>query len=426
MKKTRLITAILMALMVLLLVVPALANEGEGTMDVSPGGDEEQPPVVEPTDPPVVDPTEPPVVDPTEPPAPTDTPTDEPGPTDTPTDDPGPTEEPTDGPTEEPTSEPTEEPTPAPPIDNSGNTGGGDDSPGSATRPPVNLGGGIRQPNNSSRRPVSGSQGGSSGSVSGSSGSQEPIEDGPQYVTFARVTQKSNSMSRALFYGGAACIGAGVLGLGVLAVLIIRGRRADGREEIFAEIEQSAQAMRQPVRRPAPQQAAYEDDPYAQYDRGQDYEYEQEDYSQPGQGYARGYDAPAPSLHRPEPEDLAVPINGSMYTEEFELPPEEAGYQPGPAAPAEASVYTEEFEPIRQAPAPGGPVMPAAASMYTEEFTLPEEMSAPPRPQPRPAPQPQPKPRPVSRGPQPASKIPPSQMDTTELLREILHGDDKQ
>ena len=43
MKKTRLITAILMALMVLLLVVPALANEGEGTMDVSPGGDEEQP-----------------------------------------------------------------------------------------------------------------------------------------------------------------------------------------------------------------------------------------------------------------------------------------------------------------------------------------------------------------------------------------------
>ena len=62
MKKTRLITAILMALMVLLLVVPALANEGEGTMDVSPGGDEEQPPVVEPTDPPVVDPTEPPVV----------------------------------------------------------------------------------------------------------------------------------------------------------------------------------------------------------------------------------------------------------------------------------------------------------------------------------------------------------------------------
>ncbi len=420
MKKSRIIAALLTVLLALIIVVPALANEGEGSMDVSPGGDEEQPPVVEPTDPPVVDPTEPPVVDPTEPPAPTDTPTDEPGPTDTPTDDPGPTEEPTDGPTEEPTSEPTEEPTPAPPIDNGGNTGGGDDDQGSATRPSVNLGGSIRQPNNSSRRPVSGSQGSSFGS-----GSQEPIEDGPQYVTFARVTQKSNSMSRALFYGGAACIGAGVLGLGVLAVLIIRGRRADGREEIFAEIEQSAQAMRQPVRRPAPQQAAYEDDPYAQYDRGQDHEYGQEGYSEPDQSYARGYDAPAPSLHRPEPEDLAVPINGSMYTEEFELPPEEAGYQPGPVAPAEASVYTEEFEPIRQAPPSGGPVMPTAAPMYTEEFTLPQEMTAPPRPQ-RPAPPPPtPKPRPVSRGPQPASKIPPSQMDTTELLREILHGDDK-
>lgn len=424
MKKSRIIAALLTVLLALIIVVPALANEGEGSMDVSPGGNEE-PPVVEPTDPPVVDPpvvdpTAPPVVDPTDPPAPTDTPTDEPGPTDTPTDGPGPTEEPTDGPTEEPTSEPTEEPTPAPPIDNGGNTGGGDDDQGSATRPSVNLGGSIRQPNNSSRRPVSGSQGSSFGS-----GSQEPIEDGPQYVTFARVTQKSNSMSRALFYGGAACIGAGVLGLGVLAVLIIRGRRADGREEIFAEIEQSAQTMRQPVRRPAPQQAAYEDDPYAQYDRGQDHEYGQEGYSEPDQSYARGYDAPAPSLHRPEPEDLAVPINGSMYTEEFELPPEEAGYQPGPVAPAEASVYTEEFEPIRQAPPSGGPVMPTAAPMYTEEFTLPQEMTAPPRPQ-RPAPPPPtPKPRPVSRGPQPASKIPPSQMDTTELLREILHGDDK-
>ena len=64
MKKSRIIAALLTVLLALIIVVPALANEGEGSMDVSPGGNEE-PPVVEPTDPPVVDP---PVVDPTAPP----------------------------------------------------------------------------------------------------------------------------------------------------------------------------------------------------------------------------------------------------------------------------------------------------------------------------------------------------------------------
>lgn len=453
MKKSRLITAIIMALLVLLMVVPALAEEGGGSMNVSPGEDEPPPVVADPTEPPVTDPTDPPpTTDPTDEPAPTDAPTDEPGPTDTPTDEPGPTDEPTGepGPTDEPTAdpsadpsaepteEPTEEPTPEPPIDNEP-SGGNDNNQGSATRPSVNMGGGIRQPSTSSRRPSSSSS--RAPEASGSSGSQAPIDDGPQYVTFARVTQKSNAMSRTLFYSGAACVGTGVLGLIVLVVFMVRGRRGDDREEIIAEIEQSAvrQAVRPQVRRQQPQPVqppAYEeDDPYAQYDRQQGYGYSEEPYEDGGytegsydRSYAQGYDAPAPSLHRPEPEDLAVPVNGSMYTEEFELPPQDGGFQPEPLTSRAAAMYTEEFEPPRQVPAPParGPIMPTQAAMYTEEFTLPEEMSQPPAPKPAPRPAQHQAPRHAApRGPQPASKVPPEQMDTTELLREILHGDDK-
>lgn len=439
MKKIRVILALLMALLMLGGMFVAMADDAPGSMDVSPGNDE-------PTDEP----------DPTDEPGPTDAPTDEPGPTDEPTTEPTdsptdePTNEPTDEPTDEPTAEPsaeptteptaeptaepTDEPDPEPPVSS---TGGTDTSQGSATRPSTNMGGSIRQPSGSSRRPISGGSSQGSQSASGA-----PVEEGPQYVTFARVTQKSNAMSRTLFYSGAACVGTGVLGLIVLVVFMVRGRGGDDREEIFAEIEQAAVRQPQRPRQPQPQpEPAYEDDPYAQYDR-QDYEYEDEDYEPQGgyrQDYGGGYDSPPPSLHRPEPEDLAVPVNGNLYTEEFELPPQQARYQQTgyqqagysePAAPPKASMYTEEFEPPSQVPPSRGPIMPTQASMYTEEFSLPEEMPAarhyaeqrhaeqhyaeqtPVRR--RPAPQ-----------PRPAQKVPPEQMDTTELLREILYGEDQ-
>lgn len=418
MKKTKMILALFMAMLVVLGgMFMAAADEGQGSMDVSPGDDNE-PPVVEPTEPPVTsDPTDEPTSEPTyEPTAdPTDEPTSEP------------TDEPTTEPTDEPTAEPSYEPDPEPPVVN--NSGGSDSSQGSVTRPSVNTGGSIRQPTSSSRAPLGGTV---SGGGSGSSGGTQTVDDdGPQYVTFARVTQKSNSMSRTLFYSGAVCVGTGALGLIVLVVFIIRGRHVDDREEIFAEIEQAA--VRQPVRprQPQPQQLRqeeYEDDPYAQYDRQYDgydgEEYEDRSYQQPyDPGYVQGNSAP--SLHRPEPEELAVPVNGSLYTEEFELPPQQADYRgAGPIMPAEASMYTEEFEPPRQTPAGRGAVRPAQASLYTEEFSLPEEMSQPPAVQ-------QPvQYRPVRQAPakaprpQPPAKIPADQMDTTELLREILYGDD--
>lgn len=420
MKKTRIILALLMAVLALWAVFPAMADEAPGSMDVSPGDDE--PPEVSDPEPPVVSDPEPPV---TEPPV---EPTDDPGPTDEPTTDPEPTDE--------PSAEPSEEPTPEPVVDNNG---GGTDQ-GTTTRPSVNVGGGIRQPSTSSRRPSSGT-GSVSPESSGSSGStqQAPLDDGPQYVTFARVTQKSNSMSRTLFYSGAACVGAGVLGLVVLVVFIIRGRHVDDREEIFAEIEQAAVRQPVPSRQPrqARRQAVYEDDPYAQYDRtGQDgYEedYGGQNYQQPyDPRYAQGYDSPAPSLHRPEPEELAVPVNGGLYTEEFELPPQQRGYRSeDPVVPAQASMYTEEFEPPRPvAPPARGAVRPQQAYMYTEEFELPDEMAQPPAPpvqryQVQQAPVQAP--RRVQRQspqPRPSSQVPPEQMDTTELLREILYGED--
>lgn len=412
MKKTRIILALLMAVLALWTVFPAIADEVPGSMDVSPGGGDE---------PPVEEPTDPPVVDPTDDPEPTDEPTTDPEPTE----DPEPTDEPTEDPepTEEPTAEPTEEPTPEPPVYNNGGNSGnsGDTNQGSATRPGVNAGG-IRQPS-SSRRPSSSTGSGSPGSSGGSGGAQAPLDDGPQYVTFARVTQKSNSMSRTLFYSGAACIGTGVLGLVVLVVFIVRGRHVDDRDEIIAEIEQAE------VRRPAPlaqsqqarRQAAYEDDPYAQYDQSGQQAYDPR--------YAQGYDSPAPSLHRPEPEELAVPVNGGLYTEEFELPPQQADNRRAePIVPAQASVYTEEFEPPRQAaPSARAAVRPKRASVYTEEFSLPDEMSRPPVQRQQLPQAPAPAPRQVRRQsaqPRPSSQVPPDQMDTTELLREILYGED--
>lgn len=406
MKKTRVILALLLALLVLGGLFMAVADEGQGSMDVSPG-DDEPPAETDPTEPPETDPTEPPVTDPTD--TPSTDPTDEPGPTDEPTDEPGPSGDPTDEPTDEPTAEPTEEPTPEPPANNNtggGNSGGGDQS--SASRPSSNAGGGIRQPSTSSRRPTGGSSSGGSSPAAGASG-QAPVEDGPQYVTFARVTQKSNSMSRTLFYSGAVCVGTGLLGLGVLAVFMVRGRRADGREDIIAEIEQAS--VRRPIR-PAPQ-GRYEDDVYE----------EEGPRERRPSGQRRAQTGPAPSLHRPEPEELAVPVNGSLYTEEFELPPQQAVPQPPRAAepivPAEVSMYTEEFEPPRQAFTGRSAPRPPRNSVYPEEISLADDMARPAAPrQVRRQPEQRPRPR-------PASQVPPDQMDTSELLREILHGDDK-
>lgn len=299
--------------------------------------------------------------------------------------------------------------TPSPEPYNPGITGGGTTggTASSSAPPRTPSGQGIRQPSLSpgvraTPKPASSGQ------------PEEPEDLEPNYITFARLSQKNNSMSIVLFYSGASCVAVGLLGLLTLAVFIVRGRRLDQREGIFEEIEQ-AETRRSPAaatrrrtarKTPPPPQPQYEPDPDpASY-----------------QPYNPGYQDARQPLHHPEPEELAMPVNGSLYTEEFEIPAQayqqdhlqqeylqqeylpQGRRQPGGPAPApSASLYTEEFELPVQRPAP-----PPQASMYTEEFSIPE-------PGRRPAA------NPPSRRPGQSSG---AGYDTNELLRELLDGEE--
>lgn len=391
MKKQRIWAVILACLLIFTISIPAMADEGDegdgSYFDVGPSGDDPAP-----DDPPPVDEDPPPAEDPpssddpsssdpggddpsSSEPGPDDPSSSEPDPDD-PSSDPDPDADPTIGPSGD---DPNDEPW-TPPDDNDYNdpgTTGGDVGGTSSTpaRVPGGTGGTIQQP---------------SFSPSAATPSPTPIptpipsSGEPNYKTFAKLTQKNNSMSVVLFYGGAGFVGVGSLGLITLLIFIVRGRRdSDDRDGIFEEIHEAEN--RQPARIPAgrtpssrnrsagPSQPEYEPDPAY------------------GQEYTPGYEERPPVLHRPDPEALSVPVNGSMYTEEFELPP----------------------QPVRQTP-------PPAAAMYTEEFDLPEEMAQPPAPAPRQAPA---HPMPQRPAPQPPVSGDTQQYDTTELLREILHGD---
>lgn len=389
--KSRIWAVLLIFVLVFLISVPAVAEEGGdggGYADVQPSGDDAPPDEpsgpVEP-DPGGEDPTpEPGWEDPTPEPGGED-PTPEPGGED-PTPEPG-GEDPTPDPGwEDPTPEPGDEPpvigpsgddpdsdwTPPPDtssddnnyVDN--NTGGSASSSApstpSATRAPNSGTGGttIRQPATLNRDATP---------SPGPSGSPDPDSSGPRYMTFARVNQKNNSMSVVLFYGGASFIGVGSVGLVVLVVFIVRGRRrVDERDGIFEEIQQAE--SRRPASQPRMQAPAPQRNP---------------------QSYDQGYQERTPAVHRPDPEELSMPINGNMYTEEFDPPP----------VPREAQA-------------------PPQAVMYTEEFPIPDLPPAP-RQAPPARPQPVQRPRPVQPPPPPPQSE--AQYDTTELLREILYNE---
>lgn len=76
-----------------------------------------------------------------------------------------------------------------------------------------------------------------SGDASGSlqvSATAEP--SGPQYVTFAKLNLRSNSISLTLFYGGAGCIALGILGLILLLIVLVRSSRKNHRDRLIEEI----------------------------------------------------------------------------------------------------------------------------------------------------------------------------------------------
>ena len=431
--KQALLWLVLAAMLAMLAVggaAPAMAAEEGGIipLSVEPSGDGDPPPAggeEEPVDPPSTE--EPPITDEppvTDPADPTDTPpepTQDPGIQDPtqepidPTEDPNggdATAEPTDDPgVEDPTPEPTEEPVDPDPGNTGGWTNGGSSSPTSPPRGTIGGGTNIQQP---SFAPSIRATPAPSGTDSPNA-STAPNE--PRYMTFAKLTQKSNSMSVVLFYSGAACVGVGFLGLLVLVIFIVRGRRADERDGIFEEIQHAE--IRQPAR-PRPQQRAAQQNPQPQRAAGQQgsgqipaqrdqrekecARYEQEDqYAQ----YANGYEQRQPVVHRPEPEALAVPVNGNMYTEEFEIP--KIPQEPRPASqPERQQAERPAGQPARQVmrPAERPPIPhgenPAAIA---EEHSM--GMSRPPQPQVE----------------QPSGRD--TSYDTTEILREILYGEEQ-
>lgn len=121
----------------------------------------------------------------------------------------------------------------------------------------------------------------------GSESSSETEESGPNYVTFARLNVKGNSMGSTLFIGGVACVVAGVMGLVAILLFYLRGRRRySAAEGILQEIHE-AEVRQQPV--------------------------------QGGAGYP---EPPAPPPRKVPPGAL-MPEEASLYTEEFSVPQED-------------------------------------------------------------------------------------------------------
>ncbi len=151
----------------------------------------------------------------------------------------------------------------------------------------------------------------------------DPVEEEPivgtNYVTFARLNVRNNSLAFTLFYGGIGCVATGSAGLLALLVLFIRGRRyaEDERNEVLEQIEEAEQRSRQ-MRARSASQANYETQ------------------------YRRSPAAPAPSVpreQRPLKPSPLLPVEADLYTEEFSLAPQR------PAARQESSIPAVQHRP---------------------------------------------------------------------------------
>ncbi len=327
--------------------------------------------------------------------------------------DPPPTTEP-DPPSEPPVSEPSSDPGPSssePDASSDNSSWEPDDSSSEDESSSEGEGAGMVNPNptpkrsgetslkppSSSRPKIALNAGSSSASPSGSSPDPSSLE--PNYITFARLDQKANSMSMTLFYGGAGCVLFGVLGLVFLLALFVHNRRrryADDRDGIFEEIAQAENRS-----------------PYAPQALGDLQPQRPQSAQRPAQTAQRSAQ-PARQAQRPMPPAQPpyydpAPPQDNLYTEEFDLPQQEPIYYNDYSAPVQDSLYTEEFDPPEPSYAP-----PAQDSLYTEEFHLPQPPSPPRRPLAHVAPPKEPpKPQPQQRNP----------YDTEEILRELLGKD---
>lgn len=267
-----------------------------------------------------------------------------------PTPTPVPTPEPTPVPTPEPTPEPTTEPSqpddPTPPPNDDPNTpddnedptpnqnGGGTVRPAATPTPvpsvsprPTGRPGQSEQPTVSRPKVPLHTQ---------DSSSQSAETDGSNYVTFAQLNVKNNSMSVTLFYGGVICAILGGAGLVFLLVRFLRGRRRDNRAEVLEKVR-AAESLQPP----------------------------------------RAISS-TPELVTAPPHRLSDHTDPASQSHPHSVPPRQPAH-PVPAR-AQLSAPHATHEALSQQPSvpqsarpdPNGPIMPVQASMYTEEFSLPE------------------------------------------------------
>lgn len=316
-------------------------------------------------------------------------PTDPAPPTPTPT--PTPTLEPTPTPTPEPTPAPTAAPTPAEQPDDP-------DEPGSEATP-APQGGGTT--NKTTPRPGASSKPGSTSTPSPiqNPNMQRPQVDlnttptmaptGPNYVTFAQLNLKNNSMSATLFYLGICSALLGTAGIAVMIVLALRRRRAvDSREDIFIEIEE-AESRHAPISAtpelivsPPAHKAISYDPMFTESGR-----FEAQEEPLPASRYAHEQLEPieiAPPVQARRGQNAPiVPVAADLYTDEFPLEELEAQAEQAEEPPA------PELEVEQPAPPPVRPLASRLRQRQGQPRPVEAEEEKPPKPQ-EAAPQPQP------------------------------------
>lgn len=214
---------------------------------------------------------------------------------------------------------------------------------------------------------------------------EEEESSGPNYVTFAQLNLRGNSMAVTLFYSGVGCIAIGVLGLISILALYIRGRRRYSQAEGILEEIHEAEVRQRPEQQP-PVPPVQEPEP-----------------PQPV--------APPP---RQTPPGAIMPEEVSLYTEEFSLPSQEDGqfyqtdYAPG---------YDDEYESEYDQQQDYGPAddqdLYYDDEYYDEgdEYEYEQEPYAPPQPS-------------RQQPPAPSDQEATRQFDTEEILREALRYTD--
>ena len=293
-----------------------------------------------------------------------------------------PTEEPSSSYVEEPVEEPTEEPTEEPwwPSESqtedpyAGTTS--EDTTSSASEPET-----IATPRPSLERPQITLNTGNT-----DDDQEEEESSGPNYVTFAQLNLRGNSMAVTLFYSGVGSIAVGVIGLITILVLYVRGRRrysqAEGILEEIQEAEARQRPAQQPLQPPVPEAEA----------------------PQPPA-------APQPPV-RQAPPGAIMPEEVSLYTEEFSLPAQEE------YAPGYDDEYESEYDQQGYGPADDQDLY-YDDDYYDEgdeyEYEPEPEPYVPPR-QPEP-----PRSQPAPSADQEATR----QFDTEEILREALRYTDE-